>query len=408
MSDLQQSISVKGIGKKYSIGKSRRGTLRETLSGLFVNKGSTEEFWALQNIDFEVGAGEAVGIIGRNGAGKSTLLKILSRITVPTTGRFEIHGRVSSLLEVGTGFHPELTGRENIFLNGTLLGMTRNEIRSKFDEIVAFSGVEKFLDTPVKHYSSGMYVRLAFSVAAHLEPEILIIDEVLAVGDAEFQRRCLGKMQDVTSQGRTVLFVSHNMTAVSRLCDKALVIDSGALKYEGPVEDAVQFYLSESISTNSGAVEWKDNAPGNENIRLKKIEVEPTNGDIINIDSGVEIVFEFHNEKEGINLGCTAELFNREGVMVFHRGVRITTESDSKRGLYRVVLSIPPFLLNANVYRLGLMFGESQRYLLFKAHDLMSFEVANTDTGQGTNLNQVPGVIRPNFDWKFEYRGDEG
>jgi lipopolysaccharide transport system ATP-binding protein len=236
-------IKVEGLGKKYIIsheGGQRYTALRDVIAkkakGL-VKKGielpAKEEFWALKDVSFEIKQGEAVGIIGRNGAGKSTLLKILSRITEPTHGRIEINGRVASLLEVGTGFHPELTGRENIFLNGAILGMSRAEIRKKFDEIVDFSGIEKFLDTPVKRYSSGMYVRLAFAVAAHLEPEILVVDEVLAVGDAEFQKKCLGKMQDVSNkEGRTVLFVSHNMGAVNTLCNRALLL---AVEVDSPV-----------------------------------------------------------------------------------------------------------------------------------------------------------------------------
>ena len=213
------------------------------------------EFWALHDITFEIKRGEAVGIIGRNGAGKSTLLKILSRITEPTRGRFEIFGRVSSLLEVGTGFHPELTGRENVYLNGTILGMKRREVKAKFDEIVAFSGVEKFIDTPVKHYSSGMQVRLAFAVAAHLEPEILIIDEVLAVGDAEFQKKCLGKMEDVTGEGRTVLFVSHDMNAIQRLCSHGILLKAGGVEKDGFSTDVISYYLS-NLGSYSGS-EWR-------------------------------------------------------------------------------------------------------------------------------------------------------
>ncbi|MEM6843553.1 MAG: ABC transporter ATP-binding protein [Bacteroidota bacterium] len=247
------AISVENISKRYLIGDTSTGSLRETLSGFFSNRGlsKTEEFWALQDISFEVKQGEATGIIGKNGAGKSTLLKILSRITEPTTGRIEIEGRVSSLLEVGTGFHPELTGRENVFLNGTILGMSRDEIKSKFDEIVEFSGVEKFLDTPVKRYSSGMKVRLAFAVAAHLEPEILIIDEVLAVGDAEFQRKCLGKMEDVAGQGRTVLFVSHSMGAIQKLCSEALLLEAGKIVLYSETEKVIDKYLSMGINYDS-------------------------------------------------------------------------------------------------------------------------------------------------------------
>lgn len=256
-------IKAENLGKKYRINPTHSGDFRNTFGNLFSkrnarssgnslerDRGETDrgEFWALKDINFEIKKGEAVGIIGRNGAGKSTLLKILSRITHPTTGRFTIEGRVSSLLEVGTGFHMELTGRENIFLNGTILGMNRKEIRQKFDEIVAFSGVEKFIDTPVKHYSSGMQVRLAFSVAAHLEPEILIVDEVLAVGDAEFQKKCLGKMEDVTGQGRTVLFVSHNMPSLISLCSSGIWLDSGELVHRGPAEETINSYLNAHLA----------------------------------------------------------------------------------------------------------------------------------------------------------------
>ncbi|WKN40723.1 ABC transporter ATP-binding protein [Tunicatimonas pelagia] len=247
MSDV--AISVDNISKRYLIGDTSSGSLRETIADFFSNQGSqkTEEFWALKDISFEVKRGEAIGIIGKNGAGKSTLLKVLSRITEPTTGRIEIDGRVSSLLEVGTGFHPELTGRENVFLNGTILGMSRDEIKAKFDEIVDFSGVEKFLDTPVKRYSSGMTVRLAFAVAAHLEPEILIIDEVLAVGDAEFQSKCLGKMKDVAGQGRTVLFVSHNMGAVKSLCQTGVFLKNGRIELHEDAIRTVDYYLENAV-----------------------------------------------------------------------------------------------------------------------------------------------------------------
>jgi ABC-type polysaccharide/polyol phosphate transport system ATPase subunit len=267
-------IRAEGLGKKYVIGhqaeRERYVALRDVLARNARNFARSardlvtgrpnvagdevEEFWALKEVNFDIRRGDVVGIIGRNGAGKSTLLKILSRITEPTTGKVEIRGRVASLLEVGTGFHPELTGRENIFLNGAILGMTRAEIRRKFDEIVAFAGVERFLDTPVKRYSSGMYVRLAFAVAAHLEPEILVVDEVLAVGDAEFQKKCLGKMQDVAAHGRTVLFVSHNMAAIEQLCGRATWLDSGQIRHDGAVKAVVADYLSGSTSE---VLEWR-------------------------------------------------------------------------------------------------------------------------------------------------------
>ncbi len=289
MSDI--AVRVENLGKCYQIGQAKSGDFRQSF-GSWMDKlrgrggeqiAESKEFWALKDVSFEIKKGEAVGIIGRNGAGKSTLLKILSRITEPTKGRFEINGRVSSLLEVGTGFHPELSGRENIFLNGTILGMKRREIKAKFDEIVAFSGVEKFIDTPVKHYSSGMKVRLAFSVAAHLEPEILIIDEVLAVGDAEFQKKCLGKMDEVSkSGGRTVLFVSHNMAAVEGLCARGILLGEGRVSKIGSSIEVITSYLSvnenyeanlsKRVSTGSKRVIFTQMQVLNEEVEFKIVE----------------------------------------------------------------------------------------------------------------------------------------
>lgn len=251
MNESNFAIKAEGLSKTYTLGGAQDASLRSALSNIFrKNKRTSETFEALKNINFEIKQGEVVGIIGSNGAGKSTLLKILSRITKPSSGRVIINGRVASLLEVGTGFHPELSGRENIYLNGTILGMTRKEVATKFDEIVAFSGVEKFIDTPVKRYSSGMYVRLAFAVAAHLDPEILIIDEVLAVGDAEFQKKCLGKMQDVAGSGRTVIFVSHNMTTVSELCNKGIYIKSGEIVAADSIKNIIQLYYQDIKEEN--------------------------------------------------------------------------------------------------------------------------------------------------------------
>ena len=298
MSDI--AIKVEGLGKEYIIGHQKQGDLMNSFNDnlkRFFQKKEKESFWALKDLNFEIKKGEAVGIIGRNGAGKSTLLKILSRITEPTTGRFEINGRVSSLLEVGTGFHPELSGRENIYLNGTILGMKRREIKAKFDEIIAFSGVEKFLDTPVKHYSSGMKVRLAFSVAAHLEPEILIIDEVLAVGDAEFQKKCLGKMDEVSKgEGRTVIFVSHNMGAVQNLCSSGILLNNSVIEQNGSISSVVRAYLNNKDSnlelnerkdrTGTGHVLFTD---------IKIIDVR-TSSETSEIISGSEIAIQIHYE----------------------------------------------------------------------------------------------------------------
>ena len=290
----QHSIRLVNLGKQYRLGKRESyQTLRETIvdslsrpvralknvvSRRHSNEG-VDTFWALKDVSFDVKVGEVLGVIGRNGAGKSTLLKIISRITSPTVGAVEVRGRVGSLLEVGTGFHPELTGRENVFLSGAILGMKRAEIAKKFDEMVAFAEVERFIDTPVKHYSSGMYLRLAFAVAAHLEPEILLVDEVLAVGDMRFQRKCIDKMQDVGQHGRTVLFVSHNMPAITRLCQRAVLFEEGALTQFGPAVDVVGSYLQAGMGTTA-VREWTDPArmPGSDSVRLRAVRIRDESG----------------------------------------------------------------------------------------------------------------------------------
>lgn len=312
------ALRVEGLSKKYLLRHEagpRYRTLRETLSQgvrrLFAKReasapgASREEFWALRDVSFEIQQGEVIGIIGRNGAGKSTLLKLLSRITEPTTGRISINGRIASLLEVGTGFHPELTGRENIFLNGAILGMSRADIRRRFDEIVAFAETEKFLDTPVKHYSSGMYMRLAFAVAAHLEPDILIIDEVLAVGDAEFQRKCLGKMQEVSTAGRTVLFVSHNMVAISSLCRRAILLKRGRIEADGSAEAVVRLFTAQ----NTDRIEWIGDE-GDSHLRLHRTWVKSAAPDgaihtAADLEVGVEV--ELLQPIEGLILGFHLE-----------------------------------------------------------------------------------------------------
>lgn len=331
MSDVV--IKAEGLGKKYLIGhqsererytalrdvltrnvKSVLHKTRQLLSGQQLLAGDeVEEFWALRDIDFAIKRGDRVGIIGRNGAGKSTLLKILSRITEPSTGRVEIHGRVASLLEVGTGFHPELTGRENIYLNGAILGMTRAEIKKKFDEIVDFAGVEKFLDTPVKRYSSGMYVRLAFAVAAHLEPEILVVDEVLAVGDAEFQKKCLGKMEDVSkNDGRTVLFVSHNMEVIRQLCNISLFLNEGRLTDHGNTHAIISKYLKSNNSTSNSIL----NRKLNEYVEIKKFEFNPP---IVmsfsNVQYSLEIEFSDNVIINGIAILIYNEFQQRMGII---------------------------------------------------------------------------------------------
>jgi lipopolysaccharide transport system ATP-binding protein len=361
--------------------------------------GDQSHIWALRDASFEIRQGEVVGLIGRNGAGKSTLLKILSRITKPTAGWAEIYGRVGSLLEVGTGFHPELTGFENIYLNGAILGMSKQEITRKFDEIVAFAEVEKFIDTPVKHYSSGMYVRLAFSVAAHLEPEILLVDEVLAVGDASFQKKCLGKMGQVSREGRTILFVSHNMAAVKALCSRAVLMKDGAVAASGSAGEVVDDYLLGAAS-DASAKEWPEPtaAPGNENVRISHVRVAPPEGRAtITIDTGAQLEIGFENFRKNIFLGCTVYVTNSEGVVIFASGHPVSPEHDSRCGFYELTGRIPGHLLNAGRYSVDVVFGRDQRHVLFRMDGVVSFEVENV--ARGANMSVAPGVVRPKLSW---------
>jgi lipopolysaccharide transport system ATP-binding protein len=415
------AIRCEGLAKQYRIGEREAyKALRDVITNAFSspfrrlhsatrrssNRRERLNFWALKDVSFEIKCGEVLGIIGRNGAGKSTLLKILSRVTDPTQGHADIWGRVGSLLEVGTGFHPELTGRDNISLNGAILGMKRAEIARKFDEIVAFAELEKFIDTPVKRYSSGMYMRLAFSVAAHLEPEILLVDEVLAVGDASFQKKCLGKMGEVSREGRTIVFVSHNMAAVKALCHKAILIKDGAVAASGMVANVADDYL---LGTASGASakEWRDpaTAPGNESVRISYVRIIPPEGSAqITIDTGVQIEIGFENFLENINLGCTVYVTNRDGVLIFESGHRISSDRDSHRGFYQVMGTIPGNLLNAGRYSLDVLFGKDQRYVLLRIEGVVSFEVENTATGRGSNMSVAPGVIRPLLSWCHAFK----
>ena len=421
---MNSTIKIENISKLYRLGQVGTGTLQQDIKRWWWKtmgkgdpfakigetnnrtiKGSSDYVWALKDINFEVKKGEVLGIIGRNGAGKSTLLKILSKTTSPTSGCIKINGRIASLLEVGTGFHPELSGRENIFLNGAILGMTKREIRYKFDEIVNFSGVERYIDTPVKRYSSGMYVRLAFAVAAHLEPDILIVDEVLAVGDAEFQKKCLGKMKDVSvNDGRTVLFVSHNMAAVKTLCNKGVVMQHGEISYIGGALDSVEYYQKltniSSYLIHEGDIET---APGNENIRIIKFLTKPIKGDYLTISSGVEFELVFYNNKIGINLDVTFELRNSDEITIFHTGELITVNKDSKRGIYKVKGQIEPNLLNAGIYKFNLIFGEDQKYPLYIQNEVIQFEILNESLGSNSNL--LPGVIRPELNFSNKFYG---
>ena len=412
------ALKAENISKQYRLGQVGTGTLTHDLNRYWhkirgkedpylkigeandrSSKGSSDYVWSLRDINFEIEQGDAVGIIGRNGAGKSTLLKILSKVTQPTTGKIYTQGRIASLLEVGTGFHPEMTGRENIFLNGAILGMTQKEIKRKFDEIVDFSGVERYIDTPVKRYSSGMYVRLAFAVAAHLESEILIVDEVLAVGDAEFQKKCLGKMNDVTKgEGRTILFVSHNLTAIKELCRSGILLDQGRSIYTGGIEEAVIEYQKSSLTKSSYFHEGNlEDALGNENIRILEFSATPENGKLIDVDSGIKVKLKFYNFSPNINLDSTFELRTFEEVVVFHVGKLISQNADSKRGEYNVEFVIPAGMLNAGNYYFKIIFGKNQSEILYNNENIISFEVDNVKVGSKTHV--YPGIMRPNFDY---------
>ena len=431
MSDI--AVQVDNIGKQYRIGTRRApGTvmLREALTDLasapFRKLRSigrrlmtrspaadpaerADHIWALRNVSFTVPRGQIIGLIGPNGAGKSTLLKILSRITEPTEGRVEIHGRVGSLLEVGTGFHPELTGLENVFLSGALLGMRKTEIERNLDEIVAFSEIEKFIDTPVKHYSSGMYVRLAFAVAAHLEPEILIVDEVLAVGDVAFQRKCLNKMEDVRQHGRTILFVSHNMQAITRLCTRAILISRGGIQYDGSAAETAGKYLMTSMSTTAEQ-SWPDlaTAPGDGVTRLRKVRVRDAEGNTVDsIDIrkpvGVEVVFDVL--EDGAMLTPSMAFHNESGTCVF-----VTQDLDPTwrgkprpRGTVTTVAWIPGNLLSEGILLATVSLGTPHPLKNhFHQRDVVAFHVVDSfepDSARGDWDGPFPGAVRPLLTW---------
>jgi lipopolysaccharide transport system ATP-binding protein len=418
----ETAIQIHGVGKRYRLGVTRyggAGLLSERIGNAlrrpFQRGGPPDpagEIWALREISLSVEQGEVVGLIGRNGAGKSTLLKLLSRITLPTEGRIELRGRVSTLLEVGTGFHPELTGRDNVFLNGTILGLRRREIAARFDDIVEFSGVSRFIDTPVKRYSSGMYVRLAFSVAAHLEADILLVDEVLAVGDAEFQRKCLGKMRDVADSGRTIVFVSHNMAAVQRLCDRAFLIQAGRLIAAGPSDAVVGRYLEEAGTSQSGGeatIPAEAHRFGGEDARLVRMALLGSDGvpqDRLNFGESptLELTFELYTPLHD-------GLFEL-GVSNAADGSRIATLTSTDRGrpplelepgLYTITaqLALPmmpgEFAVDVALHRIG---GQT----LDAIDSALRFSVARTG-GKGSTESwawvTVRGFIRPDADWEL-------
>ncbi|HEY1107948.1 MAG TPA: ABC transporter ATP-binding protein [Opitutaceae bacterium] len=402
-------IEVSGLSKVYRLGEIGAFSLREELAATWARfrhrapKTPPKDFWALRDVSFSVQPGEVIGVIGRNGAGKSTLLKVLSRITEPTSGRAVLRGRVASLLEVGTGFHPDLSGRDNIYLNGAILGMKRAEIRRKFDEIVAFAEVGQFIDTPVKRYSSGMYVRLAFAVAAHLEPEILIVDEVLAVGDAEFQKKCLGKMRDVsTRSGRTVLFVSHNMVAVQSLCDRTVLMSGGAVAQDGPVEEGIARYL-QSFHHASGPQAWASpgEAPGNDTVRIKRVNTAPTDAsaDGLTMRTPFAVDFEYWVKDASRPFHLAVHLVNEQNVVV------LTTGTKSRRqpvGLHRARCHFPGGLLNSGSYTIKLLIVENENRLGFVDEGIASFTIADRSQRDGAWHGREPGVVQPTLTWETD------
>jgi lipopolysaccharide transport system ATP-binding protein len=416
MSDV--AVLADGLAKRYRIGEYKAGyeTLRDTVAHgarrvmRLEPRAPHEQIWALDDVSFEVRRGDVVGFIGRNGAGKSTLLKILARITPPTRGRAEIHGRVGSILEVGTGFHPELTGRENIFLNGSILGMSRREIRRKLPQVIEFSGIPKFMDTPVKRYSTGMYVRLAFAVAAHLDPEILIIDEVLAVGDFEFQQRCMGRIEDISSSGRTVLFVSHEMQSVSRLCETAYWLDAGRVVASGPSEVVVADYLQ----AQSGAASersWSDvsSAPGNDVVRLisaRIVDKAGSNVDAIDVRAPVGVEVRFVVLKRGEALFPKLKVTNSRGEIAFNAlDTDARWRTPAEPGEYVSTAWVPANLLNEGLASVDVgigSFGGPKIVNQINFPGLLSFHVQDPgvgDSAKGLFTGQLRGAVRPLLEW---------
>jgi lipopolysaccharide transport system ATP-binding protein len=428
------AIRVENLSKRYYIGEAqeRHDTLRDVLADAFraplrrageLLRGQAtgaadldETIWALKDVTFDVKRGEVVGIIGRNGAGKSTLLKIFSRITEPTAGYADIHGRVGSLLEVGTGFHKELTGRENVYLNGAILGMRRSEIERKFDEIVAFAEVERFIDTPVKHYSSGMYLRLAFAVAAHLEPEILLVDEVLAVGDVRFQTKCLNKMQDVEQEGRTILFVSHSMPSITRLCERAILLEDGKIVQDGPSHQVVSTYLNAGLGM-AAAREWPDpaRAPGGEVARLRAVRVrteEKQVTDVVDIRRPVGIEMEYEVLKPGYVLLPHYDVYNEQGVHIFKAMDHDPAWRRQPRpaGRYVSTAWIPGnFLAEGTVFVTAGLVTLNPVALQYYERDAVTFQVVDSfdgDSVRGDWSGRIGGVVRPLLEWDTQFSPD--
>ena len=425
---MATAIEFNHVGKQYRLGLVSTGTISHDLNRWWqtavlrkedpylkigsvndrTQKADSDYVWALRDIDFKVEQGDVVGIIGKNGAGKSTLLKLLSKVTGPTVGSIRARGRIASLLEVGTGFHSEMTGRENIFMNGAILGMTKAEIAAKLDEIVDFSGCERYLDTPVKRYSSGMMVRLGFAVAAHLDPEILVVDEVLAVGDAEFQKKAIGKMQDVSrGEGRTVLFVSHNMASVKSLCKSGVLLENGSVKYIGGINDTVDYYIGEGGSSENQYFDDLTTAPGNDMIRIKSFEILPLDGSKqITIETGVLCRLKFMCYKENAMLDANMRITTMDDSVVCQLAAFMGElgEKDSKKGMYTVDFKLNPYTMNTGRYKAEIFFGENQRYLVYGGFE-QCFEIENSIADMGFNQSVLPGLLRPKNDFKVNFEG---
>jgi lipopolysaccharide transport system ATP-binding protein len=416
------AIEARGLGKQYRIGEhliGQYGRLTESLTRLVssplralrgkpAGSAETDEIWAVRDIDLSVYEGEVMGVVGRNGAGKTTLLKLFSRITEPTEGEAVLRGRVGSLLEVGTGFHAELTGRENVLLSGAILGMSRREILGRFDEIVEFSELQRFMDTPVKRYSSGMYMRLAFAVAAHLEPDILIVDEVLAVGDAAFQRRCLGKMEESAHEGRTVLFVSHNMQAVGTLCQRAVYLENGRVKLIDDAQAVVQDYL-EDVSTLSAECRWEEgDRPGDSHARLSAVRVTTGDGKpAVTVFSSQAPVIEIECDIEdaAASLAIGFDLETTAGATVlsgFHTDGGSEPAPRLRRGSWLLRCELPASLLNAGGYTVSPRIGVHGAYQLLRLESVVHFEVVHDASHQAFSGLSRPGTVAPQLSWSLE------
>jgi lipopolysaccharide transport system ATP-binding protein len=405
---MKPILEVRNLWKQYKIGGQQASylSLREKLLQPFKRQ-KTDTFWALQDINFDIYEGECVGIIGRNGAGKSTLLKILSQITPPTKGHIKARGRIASLLEVGTGFHPELTGRENVYLNGSILGLKRSEINAKFDEIIDFSGIGKFLDTPLKHYSSGMKLRLAFSVAAHLEPEILLIDEVLAVGDAEFQKKCLGKMDEVSKSGRTVLFVSHNLGAVKQLCTRGIFLKNGQLHFENNINKVIDEYLNlNNLENKQGIKKWNlENAPGEE-LKLLEVKLSNLSGDIktdFTTDETIVLAIKYKLITDLTNMRFNFSLLTNDDQILFFTSTHKQEPNWKQTGNYNISIKIPSNLLNTGSYKIQLQAGCPYVKEVLKKITCLSFQATKIKSKSTDVEEKLPGFFAPILNWEINY-----